>query len=208
MNPGGVTSDKEAFELIRVHLENDVGTILTLIEEHNAKHSKTNGTPYWALVRMMFPNAEALGDLIHQNKSTSQNLTSVLEAEFEEVRPGYKGKAATLALIYRHSLTHTDELRTLVVDKRAKVKWRLSCFEKDTHLRVESEGPDTLRLSFDTTAFYDNLVEVCDNAIGKQWGGRVKATYDKWLVLNLDPKKKDNTQVEKAAINEIINRLQ
>ena len=47
MNPGSVKSDKEAFERIRIHLENDVGTILKLIEEDNAKHSKTNGTPYW-----------------------------------------------------------------------------------------------------------------------------------------------------------------
>ena len=152
---------------------------------------------------MMFPIAESLGDLIHQNRFTSQNLTSVLENEFEAVRPGYKGKAATLAQIYRHSLTHTDELRTLIVGRRKKVKWRLSCFEEDTHLCVGSEGPYVLRISFDTTAFYRDLVKVCDNAIRKRWNRRVKKRFNTWLVLNLDPAK----PAQNAAILEIKNKL-
>ena len=72
MPPGHVKSDKEAFERIQGRLENDIGSILKLIKDETAKHSRTNGTPYWALVRMMFPVAEAgrfdLSIQVHQPK--------------------------------------------------------------------------------------------------------------------------------------------
>ena len=56
---GEVKSDEQAFRQILDRLEGDVGTILQLL----VGSEKT--APYWALVRMMFPIAESLGDLIH-----------------------------------------------------------------------------------------------------------------------------------------------
>jgi len=62
----------------------------------------------------MFPVAESLGDLIYRNdNATAHNLWSVFQNDFGQVRPAYRGKAALLAQLYRHSLTHHDELRIL-----------------------------------------------------------------------------------------------
>ena len=59
---------------------------------------------------MMFPVAESLGDLLYRDKA-GINLQSILANEFLAVRPGYRRIAATLAVLYRHSLTHHDEPR-------------------------------------------------------------------------------------------------
>jgi hypothetical protein len=64
---------------------------------------------------MMFPIAESVGDLIYQETSSVRNLTQVLANQFEAVRLGYNDKAATLAILYRHSLTHQDEMQGLLI---------------------------------------------------------------------------------------------
>ena len=69
------------------------------------------------------------------------------------------------------------------------------------HLQVDHVGAEVYRIHFDTTAFYDDLVDVCRKAKGKQWGGRVMKRYNEWMTLNLDKPKPSNT--EKAAISEI-----
>lgn len=107
-HPGTVRSDVQAFRHISQRFQGEVGGILERIDF-------TRGpVPFWSLVRVMFPVAESLGDLIYRrDDATALNLRSVLETDFEAVRPGYRGKAALLALLYRHSLTHHDELRVL-----------------------------------------------------------------------------------------------
>lgn len=99
----------------------------------------SNKTAPWALVRMMFPIAESLGDLIYQARPT-KNLTSVLATEFEAVRPGYQGIAATLSLLYRHSLIHQDEPRVLET-KGKKIWWRVSFAMPDQHLALVRNPP-------------------------------------------------------------------
>jgi hypothetical protein len=85
MIPGKVRSDKQAFYQILTRLEGDVGTILKLIPEGKKIGLFPNTAPFWALARMMFPIAEAVGDLIYCDGST-ENLRKVLENEFEAVR--------------------------------------------------------------------------------------------------------------------------
>src|SRR5829696_1971553 len=75
---------------------------------HRSDRFCSRPAPFWSLVRMMFPVAESLGDLIYRrDNATAQNLRAVLENDFEEVRTGYRGKSALLALLYRHSLTQS-----------------------------------------------------------------------------------------------------
>jgi len=180
---GQVTSDKQAFDQIVARLKGDVGTIIKLVSVGKKQRLFEKTAPFWALARMMFPIAEAVGDLIHQSTSV-KNLISVLRQEFETERKGYAGKAACIALLYRHSLTHTDELRKIVVGT-TEVKWRISYRENRKHLELVTESPGIHRINFDTTAFYTDILAVCKAAKRKSWGGSVMRRYNSWLILNL-----------------------
>jgi hypothetical protein len=57
------------------------------------------------------------------------------------------------------------------------------------HLALKNEGTSDLRVCFDTTAFYDDVVRVCREAAAKSWGGMAKARYNTWITFNLDGKK-------------------
>jgi hypothetical protein len=106
------SSNQDAFEKILTRLKDDVGNIIELIKTEKAKgegNRWSNTAPFWAVARLLFPIAEAVGFLIHGEAHT-RNLIEVIENEFESVRPGYNGKAETIAKLFRHSLTHTDVL--------------------------------------------------------------------------------------------------
>ena len=196
--PGEVASDEEAFRQILGRLENDVGTILQLISKGKKEGFFPDTAPFWALLRMTFPIAEAVGDLIHR-ASTGQNLQSVLENEFEAVRAGYQGKAAILTLLFRHSLAHTDELRTLVIGQR-EVGWSVSWSEQTSHLSLLNVPGIDVAIRFDTTAFYEDLVAVCHNAMDKPWDGQVMKRYNEWLTFDIDNTSK---RIKESAINEL-----
>lgn len=197
VRPGEVTTDQQAFKQVLGRLEGDVGTLIQLVVEGNARGDFPNTAPFWALVRMMFPVAEAVGDLIYRDQSTARNLLSVLEAEFEAVRVGYLGKAKILAQLYRHSLIHQDELRSLRIGGK-ECRWIVSFDERAKHLKVSHAAPD-VSIQFDTTAFYDDLVAVCRAASAKQWNGDVKNRYNSWLVCDLDPKGREQRIAEVIA---------
>ena len=199
MRPGEVKSDKQAFHQILTRLEDDVGTILKLIPKGKEEGFFPDTAPFWALLRMTFPIAEAVGDLIYCNNSTAQNLQSVLENEFEAVRSGYRGKAVILTLLFRHSLAHTDELRTLIIGER-EVGWWVSWSEQTSHLSLLNVPGIDVVIRFDTTAFYEDLVAVCHNVMGKQWDGQVMRRYNGWLTLDID---KTTERVKKSAIDEL-----
>jgi len=200
MLPGEVKTDQQAFLQILGRLESEVGTILQLIPVGKSMGLFPNTAPLWSLVRMTFPIAESMGDLIYRNKSTARNLKCVLETEFEAVRSGYRGKAAILALLFRHSLMHADELRMLLTRGR-EIRWALSWSDRENHLKVTRAAPTVCGIRFDTTAFYEDLVAVCRKAVGRNWGGEVARRYNGWLALNLDKKKPP----AKDAIGEIAN---
>lgn len=199
MRPGEVTSDEQAFRQILSRLEGDVGTILKLIPKGKEEGFFPDTAPFWALLRMTFPIAEAVGDLIYRKTSTAQNLQLVLENEFEVVRSGYRGKATILALLLRHPLTHTDELRRLVIGER-EIGWSVSWSDPTKHLVSRNiRGMDIIH--FDTTAFYEDLVAVCQNAMGKPWGGQVMKRYNGWLTFDID--KTRETKIIRDAIAEL-----
>jgi hypothetical protein len=133
MRPGQVTSDDQAFIQVLGRLESEVGQLIRLIGEAKQRGVFRQTAPFWALIRMMFPIAESLGDLIHRQDQTVVNLESVLKTEFEAVRPGYHRIAATLTALYRHSLTHHDELRMLVTGG-VEVDWYVGFGHREIHL--------------------------------------------------------------------------
>jgi hypothetical protein len=110
MPKGEVESDRQAFQQVLGRLEGDVGTVIHLIRKSKEQGCFPNTAPFWSLIRMMFPIAESVGDLIYgeknekQKKGPTANLTCVLEKEFAARSLNYKGKAETLAMLYRHSL--------------------------------------------------------------------------------------------------------
>ena len=187
MRPGEVTSDQQAFQQVLGRLEGDVGTLIQLVREGKNRGYFPNTAPFWALVRMMFPIAESVGDLIYRDSSTARNLISVLEKEFEAVRVGYLGKAKILAQLYRHSLTHQDELRSLAAGGK-ECGWVVSFDERAQHLNV-TKAPPRVSIQFDTTAFYDDLAAVCRAALAAQWNDEVKNRYNSWLTYDLDPER-------------------
>ena len=118
------------------------------------------------------------------------------------MRPGcYKGKAAILTVLFRHSLTHTDELRRII--GAGDVGWRLSYGQPADHMDLIGAGASNFGLHFDTTTFYEDLVAVCRKAQAATWGDAVMRRYnDGWLTLDLDAKSKPYS-TEKHAIDEI-----
>jgi hypothetical protein len=100
--PPTVTTDSQAFEKILGRLEGEVGTILRLIPTAKANGLWRDTGPLWSPLRIMFPVAESLADLIYdKDHQTALNLKDLLQKEFEAVRPGrYQGKAAIVALLF------------------------------------------------------------------------------------------------------------
>lgn len=177
-HPGTVGSDVQAFEQMSSRFRQEVGGILARLPPDQM--------PFWSLMRAMFPVAESLGDLIHRNQSTVLNLRSVLAGEFETVRSGYGGKAAILTILYRHSLMHHDELRTVSANGR-EVGWRASSAEDADHLRVHrNPGTNLILIEFQPRAFYSDIIRICENAAKAAWGGEVMRRYNGWMALDLD----------------------
>ncbi|MGE3519293.1 MAG: hypothetical protein AB7J63_10115, partial [Vicinamibacterales bacterium] len=116
------------------------------------------------------------------------NLRSVLECEFEAVRSGYAGKAALLAHLYRHSLSHHDELRAVTSGGRS-VGWGVSGDKNARHLKVRRLRGELYRLTFQPRAFYDDILSVCDLARSGSWNGEVMRRYNGWLSVDLDAAK-------------------
>ena len=197
-HPGTVTGDEQAFRQISSRFREEVGRLLAKID------FTTGPLPYWALIRMMFPVAESLGDLIYRkNDATAQNLRSVLETDFEAVRTGYAGRAAVLALLYRHSLTHHDELRTIRSGAR-EIGWFVNGADDGTHLSIHRTG-NQFMIEFQPRAFYADICGVCERAAGLSWGGEVMLRYNGWMSLDLDVAiKKPNARL-RAARDEIAN---
>lgn len=195
-----VATDAEAFAQIRHRLEGDVGGVIKLVD------TKQLHVPFWALVRMLFPVAEATADLIHHHAAsgTADALVRLLATEFETQRAGYKKVAATLTLLYRHSLTHTDEMRLLRSGGR-DVVWQLT-YGSRNHLRVTKNTATNFTVEFDCKSFYEDLVKTLKAAETAVWNGQVMARYNWWFELDLDAKALAGlnlNKTEKAAVQEI-----
>jgi hypothetical protein len=88
--------------------------------------------------------------------------------------------------MYRHCLAHQDEMRVLKSKDRT-VEWRMHIFGGG-HLKITEETPKHYTLQIDPVVFYADIVNVLKKAQSKTWGGKVKARYEDWFVLDLDKK--------------------
>lgn len=186
-HPGTVRSDRQAFAQIATRFRSEAGQI-------QARVNVVRGpVPLWALIRTMFPVAESEGDLIYRRGgATADNLRSVLANEFEQVRRGYAGKAALWAHLYRHSLTHHDEVRTLASCGR-EVGWKVSSANDSQHLEVRHLQSGLYRIEFQPRAFYEDTLRVCESAEQRKWGGAVAGIYNSWMTVDLDSVKSNGS---------------
>jgi hypothetical protein len=194
-----VKDDADAFLSIKNRLKDDVGGILI------ASHIGERFSPFWAVARMLFPITEAIGDLIYRDQSTVKNLEQILQNELEGLRSGYKGKADLITQLYRHSLTHTDELRELK-DGDLICTWLLALDRNANHLYSEKMSEKMIRIHFDLLQFYDDIKILLDSLIEKAskntYGGKVKERYISWTELDIS---RDNKYQNSR--NELANLL-
>jgi len=192
-------TDKQAFEKVRDRLVNDAGEIIQLVKQ--VRNSK-DWLPWFALIRILMPIAEAIGDLIYQD-SPSQNLVRLFENELVKYKPNYKKVAALIILIFRHSLVHQDEVRSVASQNRT-IKWIMSFdlpYQKD-HMEIKPDPSDPLvyRIQLDLTQFYQDLLDVCKAKINQPTTG-AGARYEQWRELDIDKeliRNKNNKILNKA----------
>lgn len=196
------SSDKEVFEFIKWRLENDVGEIIkfTFLEREKGR----DWMAWWALFRMLFPIAEALGDLIHGEEKSSSNLYNILSKDLAIFNPSYS-KVAALITLLRHSFVHKDEIG--IIHSNGKIiTWKFSFGNEHriNHLKLEigRSQPPSRTIYFDTTQFYDDLISLCTNKIKDPTLG-AKERYEGWFMLNLDTQDESRSAIKKQAKNEI-----
>jgi len=201
----GTNDDAAAFGHVLGRLEGDVGGILKAVLEGRVLSGDRPHVPFWALARTMFPIAESIADLVYRSSNTAEQLVKVLATEFEAVRPAYKGVAATLTLMYRHSLAHQDELR-LLKSKGRTVFWKIGIRDV-AHLAISKDRrPNDFTVQFNLVDFYEDLTEVIMAEQAKAHGGKSKDRYKEWGILDLDapkPKTRATIDVRNAAAVEI-----
>lgn len=200
-------NDKEALMNVRNRLIDDFGGIHQLVlENRNSQAAKglTGIAPFWGFARMIFPIAESIGDLIHRSSSTV-NLESFFKDDLSKIDDRYSEYSAILAQLFRHSLLHQDELRTLIIGKR-KLVWALSMFGSSLeHLKIYQDQADLNRraLHFDLTVFYNDLQLCLDELISHPHRGCM-GRYNSWLSKSYVG---TNLSLQEAATKEQIKQI-
>ncbi len=175
-----VSSSSQAYQNILNRLVDDVGPVWDLVNQQEY-------SPFWLLIRSMMPIAESIGDLIHQNGSTSMNLEALIENELTAVRPIYSGKGTLIATLYRHSLMHQDEPRSIFCGN-ITIHWNVAFIDGRYHLKTSNK--DVRRRScvmqFDLRTFYEDLQSVLRNCISDGPRKGVVKRYNSWTFLNIN----------------------
>jgi len=212
------TTDAQAFHSVRDNLEREVGGFLKYIK------SKEVPPPiYWAFLRMLFPVAESIGDLVYRRNSTIENLFMILKEKYATIcNIEYAKVAALLILVYRHSMIHTDALREIDFDG-VKISWGLTPnFLTTGHLKLtiqsnrrrvtkdypgNTDEPDLIRIQFSVEQFYKDTLAVCDQMynVSREFNGEAGKRYDSWKILHLQKNSKRKYDIE--AIKEIADLI-
>lgn len=189
-------TDTQALLQVKTRLINDVGGLIELIDSHPTL------TPFWALIRALFPIAEAVSDLAYYRQSqgslhTQEMLIKLFRERFGTINKGYAQFAGVLVVIYRHSLTHQDELRTLLYeDAGIAMTWAVSFHASGKHMQVEMVGGtykdmvtgkegQTAHLFFDVRQFYLDLIQVIDSLLAENLKGDAGKRYEEWLTYRM-----------------------
>lgn len=198
-------TDKDAFNRMLERLRNDVGEIIKLVVAERSRDR--DWCPWWALARMTFPIAESIGDLIYKS-TPSNNLINVLGKDLALINPQYASMPNSLALLYRHSLMHQDELRSLDTQSGTLV-WMLSFGMNSEHLKLKQINQDkypVFRVNIDITQFYEDLVRLLEDKIKNPTPGAWNR-YDEWHKLSLIGSEKKAETASREEIEAIVKRL-
>lgn len=172
-----VSSAEEAYSNIQSRLLADMEPVWGMI--NSGRYS-----PFWLLSRELFPIAESIGDLIYRDRPTV-NLTKVLENDFCKVRPEYAGKGKMIALLYRHSLIHQDEPRS-IYSGNITINWSLAFIDGRYHLRVSDidRRRRSCVMQFDLRTFYEDILALLE--LYKEKGPKkgVAKRYNSWTFGN------------------------
>jgi len=173
-----VESPSQAYSNIRTRLVNDLGPVWGQIN-----HSEYS--PFWLLTRSMMPVAESIGDLIYKD-TPIKNLEKLIDNDLAKIRSIYKGKGSIIALLYRHSLTHQDEPRSIYAGN-ITIEWNLAFIDGRNHLLTLAKDKHrrTCVMSFDLRTFYEDLqaLLVLYESNGPKKG--VVKRYNSWSFLNI-----------------------
>lgn len=172
-----VNTAEEAYSNIQGRLLADLEPVWQMIN-HRAY------SPFWLLARELFPIAESIGDLIYRDKPTV-NLTKVLENDFSKIRPEYAGKGKMIALLYRHSLIHQDEPRS-IYSGNISIYWNLAFIDGRYHLQVSdiNRRSRSCVMQFDLRTFYEDILSLLELYKVKGPKRGVAARYNSWTFGN------------------------
>lgn len=196
------STDQEAFDRISTRLKFDVGNV---VDYYLNTIQPGDPVGFWAFLRMLFPVAESLGDLLYR-KTPSKNLINIFEKDLSEYNPRYKQISAILTCLYRHSLIHQDEMRMIDYDQKW-IFWSITFNLPNKHLELEflkKKAPGILYINFDITKFYDDILQICEDKRNVDYGGKVADRYNQWQSFSLlDQKDNFTTQRTKGQITDL-----
>lgn len=126
-------------------LQDDVGTILNLIETHNQSNPRQIG--FWASVRMLMPIVEAIAEVV------GERPREFLENHLDVTTPSLAWQ------MFRHSLSHGDLMRHAIWQGK-KVGWGIDLTGNGHIIKVG-------QLHLDMKYLYDKLVDYLKSEIAK-----------------------------------------
>ncbi|MBI2888567.1 MAG: hypothetical protein HYY10_01460 [Candidatus Liptonbacteria bacterium] len=182
-------TDKEVLQEMKKRLLDEVGQIIEYAYNHPDNPRKTGKEdwrwiPWKAFTRMLFPMAESIGDLLHQCPETGDNLKEVFN-DLGKYNTRYGMTKNIMAIVYRNALMHQDEPKPISHGITIRMEYALAFNIPEKHLHSELLGDKTMRLYFDLTQFYEDLVMLCEEQSKKDHQGRVATRYTRWK-NNLD----------------------
>lgn len=194
-----IDTPAQAYSRIRTRLINDVGPVWELINSRPY-------SPFWLLTRSMMPIAESIGDLIYKDDPT-KNLEKLIDNDLSKIRPIYKDKGAIISLLYRHSLIHQDEPRSIYAGN-ITIEWNLAFIDGRHHLQTLSKDPSrrVCVMSFDLRAFYEDLLELLELYETKGPKRGVVKRYNSWTFLNFSNSRKYSA-TKKAEIKQLVKNF-
>jgi len=126
-------------------LQDDVGTILDLIVDHNSKNPRPIG--FWPSVRMLMPIVESIGRVVDEEP------WEFLENHLDVTTPNLAWQ------MFRHSLTHGDLMHHAELQGE-RVSWGIHL---DGNRHIIKSG----QLDLDMKYLYEKLVEYLQTEIAK-----------------------------------------
>lgn len=166
-------SAEDAYARIQARLLEDLEPVWELI-------NRRNYSPFLLLARELFPIAESIGDLIYQGRPTV-NLTKVIDNDFSKIGPEYAGKGKIISQLYRHSLIHQDEPRS-IYSGNITVDWSIAYIDGRNNLIVRDidRRRRSCVMQFDLRTFYEDMLLLLEQYKTKGPKRGVAAQYNSW----------------------------